>query len=164
MDLGERLGWLVLGMAVGFVLGFIVARLRVIEQKVDEVDGHVKHRARDEIGFMRVPIIADAMVLIVVLITAWAAFASQKATNDVHETQQDLAEVTLCNQQYLKSQAEFLAILLEVPPPSNKEKREALTKYYELLTAYAEADNNNTPAQNFNECLSLGDKLEETTK
>lgn len=111
MALSERLAWLVLGMAVGFILGYIVARLREIMEGVDEIDTNVKSitpRVRNEGGFMRIPVVADVLYILALTIVVWGAFASQKASNEVEATQEKLAatqqrieKITACTQDNL---------------------------------------------------------------
>lgn len=136
MEFSERFGWLALGMAVGFVLGLIVARLRTIEEKVDAVDKHVC-RDRDDAGFMRIPLIADVLYLVALVIVVWGAISAQKAINDTEANTDRIGRLAICNTEYLKAQAEFLSIYLEQPPATRPEQLSALKEYYELLEAYA---------------------------
>jgi hypothetical protein len=96
MALSERFGWLVLGMAVGFVLGYIVAQLKAIERKVDTVDEHIK-QSKDEQGFMRIPLVADVLYLMVLAIVVWGAVAAQHAANETRKIQE-------CIKQYNEKQ------------------------------------------------------------
>lgn len=100
MELDERIGWLLLGMAVGFVLGYIVRSLRDIKEELDEVDELV--RRQNESGFARNPVILDVVLLIVVALTVWAAFASQALSNQVQQTQRNQTQSVVCNKQYLR--------------------------------------------------------------
>lgn len=84
MEFADRLGWWLFGCAVGFILGYIVRYLREIKEEVHEVDELVK-KIDKEGGFVRYPYVADVMLIVVVLVTVWAAFLSQKASNDVRE-------------------------------------------------------------------------------
>lgn len=102
MGLDERATWLLLGCAIGFVLGYIVRSLRDIKEELDEVEDILKKPERGEKGFMRYPIVADIMLILVVSITAWAAFASQQASNDVRH-------VSECATQYNMRLGETLA-------------------------------------------------------
>lgn len=95
MDWNERLGWLVLGMLAGFVLGYIVRSLREIKEELDEVKDLEKEHIREhhdeelpergEQGLTRKPVLLDIVLLLVVLLTAYAAFSSQKNSNDLEE-------------------------------------------------------------------------------
>lgn len=160
MSLDERIGWLLLGCMIGFALGYIVRSLREIKEEIQEVDKTVK-RARNEEGFMRNPIVADVALLLVIVLTVWAAFASQKASNDIQDTQDRIARVTICNQQYLsktiralndrtekfgfqaqanlelqKAQAAMLSVLTAKPPKAAKEKRKAFEDYFDALNEF----------------------------
>lgn len=134
MEFDERLGWLLLGCAIGFIMGYIVRSLHDIKEELHKVDNHVTHR--DERGIMRFPLAANTALVIVVCITAYAAFKSQKASNDVKDTQDDLAHVALCNQQYLKAQAEFLQVYLKAPRGQEAAIKAAVQNYLKLLTAF----------------------------
>ena len=155
MGLDDRLMYLLLGVCVGFILGYITRTLREIKEELYEVDGRVS-RKRDDAGFMRYPVVADVMVVLVVVITVWAAFASQRASNEVRDNQDQIARITECNQVFLSrtiqrlnerteysgeqaranvqlqtEQAKLLAALLVQPPPTAVEGRAALEEYYE---------------------------------
>jgi len=160
----ERLEWLILGCLIGFVLGYIVRTLRDIKEELDEVDEIVKqdhHIENKERGSIHAPTMAGAMLIVVVLITVWAAFASQKASNEVKATQDQLARVTSCNKDYLsktistinartrysqrqaisnvqlqKSQARFIGLLLHDPPPDESTSRAAFLEYFNDLQAF----------------------------
>lgn len=146
MDLLERIIYFTVGGGMGFILGYIVARLRTIETKVDEVknevhevDNIVKHE-RDERGFMRFPLIADVAYLLalgLILLGLWGM--AQERKQDAQD-RENIEELSLCNTEYLRAQAEFLGIYLENPPASNPEQRAALENYVELLQAYATDD------------------------
>lgn len=127
MSLDERLSWFLLGVLVGLLISWlkdlrrgeqrIEQKLNMVDDKLEEVDEHVKQkRVRDDAGFMRFPYVADVMVLAVVIMTAYAAFVSQKAANDsesnttaltsvvsdLEDTQAELRAVTSCNTVYQK--------------------------------------------------------------
>lgn len=163
MSLDDRLGWLVLGMAIGFVFGYIVRSLREIKEELDEVDAKISEskRKRGEDGFMRYPYVADIAYLLVVAVVAWAAFASQKASNDVKNTQDQLATVTHCNQVYLgafleavdertsagqkavqsnvdlqRSWYEFVRFQLHMPPYPEGEQRDKANEYAKNLKSF----------------------------
>jgi len=165
MSLDERLGWLLVGCVIGFVLGYIVRALRDIKEELDEVDGILKKspRSRNDRGFMRFPIISDIALLAVVLLTVWASFSSQHASNQVHEQQKVQTRITSCTNEYLaktikalnerttysqeqaaanvalqKAQSEFLGALLHVPPYSSEVKQKALQSYFETLNKFVE--------------------------
>ena len=112
MDLVERVGWFLVGVGIGFVLGYIVRSLRdlkddmsKVKEEVDEVDGLVKRklgdRKHDEEGFMHVRYVRDIAVLIVVCLTVWAAISTQKTNNELKEVQDYQGRLASCNQEYL---------------------------------------------------------------
>lgn len=104
MDLGDALGWLALGCLIGFVLGYVTRTLQDVLGKVDdvdekvheikveldEVDDLVKNRncpiVRDDEGALKWLTAANVALFIVVMLTAYAAFVSQQASNDVQES------------------------------------------------------------------------------
>jgi hypothetical protein len=146
MAFDERMQFLLLGMAIGFVLGYLVRLIKDIKDELDEVKEEIEevlpktHQPRDEKGFMRFPLVADIALLLVVGLAFFAAVASQKASNDLSHTVQ-------CNQSYLRAQADFLSVILQDDPPATpRQQRVALQKYYTLLSQYAHSDNLPTDA------------------
>lgn len=162
MTFDERISWLILGLLIGFVIGYITAVLHRIERTVDEVDNIVT-KQRDERGFMRYPLLADATLLIIVLLTVWASFQSQRVSNEVQDTQEDQQRVTVCTQQYLtktiqalnerteytaasslynvelqKAQAAFLRLTLKEPPLSSERIEDGLRDYVNSLTEFVD--------------------------
>lgn len=113
MSFDERLSWFLLGVLVGLLISWlkdIRKGEKTIIEKLEEVDEHVQkqQRNRDEGGFMRFPLIADALLLTAVLLTAWAAFATSATNarleaNQKADDAQDLRirEITICNQEFL---------------------------------------------------------------
>lgn len=84
MDLDERLSWLAIGCLVGYCLGYlrsIIITLKDIKEELDEVDDIVKHRDRDERGTMKRPSWQNIALFVVVLLTVFASFQSQVASN-----------------------------------------------------------------------------------
>lgn len=107
MGLDERLFYLIVGCIIGFIIGWFSRSIHNIEEKVIEVDQIVK-KERDENGFMRKPIVSDIAIILVVVMTAFAAFSSQRSSNEVRDNQfaqaktaADLALTTSCTQAYL---------------------------------------------------------------
>lgn len=91
MDLWDRLVWLSIGCFIGFVLGYIVRSLHEIKEKVEHVDEIVNDVKSskwesEEGGFMRHPVAADIAVIVVVAITAWAAFSAGKVNAELQHT------------------------------------------------------------------------------
>jgi len=92
MDLAERVLLFCIGCGVGFILGFVVARLRTIEIKLDivqtevhEVDEIMKHN-RDEDGSGRMPDFEHVMLILVLVIVVLAAFSTSRVNNRLDET------------------------------------------------------------------------------
>lgn len=161
MSWTERLAWLSLGCFLGFVLGYIVRSLREIKEEVEEIDGIVKEKrrhTREDDGFSRYPLMWDVVLLVVVILTAWGAFSSAKASNDAQDSQHQVAVVTTCNQEFLaktiralnirtnsvqsradanlelqKAQSEFFSLLLRKPPESEVVRSQAAEDYLNAL-------------------------------
>lgn len=78
-----------IGASVGFILGYIVARLRTIEKKVDAVQFEVHEtdvlvkRSRDEEGAMKRPRLSQVGLALVVLLVVWASFMTGKTNADL---------------------------------------------------------------------------------
>ena len=162
MSFDDRLGWLILGCLIGFVLGYISRLLQEVKATVDEVESVVKdEQDKGDHGFVRNSLIMDAALLAVIVLTVWASFSSQKASNDVQATQDKIARITYCNQRFIeqtisalnarteysqrqlssnadlqKSQAAFLSVLLKKPPAAIPEREQAFQKYFEKLTNF----------------------------
>jgi uncharacterized protein YoxC len=111
MGLDERIAYLLLGCAIGFVLGYIVRFLHEIKEELDEVKDEVgevdmivkskRNQHRQEDGFVKLRVIADLALFVVVAITVWAAFASQAATNKAQNALDETERVAICNQEAL---------------------------------------------------------------
>lgn len=133
MALSERLGWLLLGMIIGFVLGIIVARLRAIEEKVDAVDEHVKETQRKvspgSSGFMRQPLGTGMLYFLALLIVFWGTVAGQLALNRVDHTQ-------MCIKQYNIHQGRALTTRDDAIKAGTQSEINLWTRYAEL---YAQA-------------------------
>lgn len=119
MAFDDRLGFLLLGMLIGFVLGRFTRldrNVRKIKEELDEVDDIVKKHLgnadsdNNQDGFMRFPWVANVAVLLVVGLTAWASIVSQKASNDVQDAQETQANVVHCTKRVL---SEALTVLNE---------------------------------------------------
>jgi len=169
MGLPDRLGWMLLGCAIGFFAGYVVRYLQDLKEELDEVDGIVKkelgQRASDkeqsQDGFVRNDLFKDVALLVVVVLTVWAAFISAHASAKVQETQDYQTSSTDCTQQYLtktvsalnersqytidqtnanvklqKAQADFFALLLRRPPESVSVQEKAAQDYLKALQNY----------------------------
>lgn len=159
MGLEERIIHIILGAVIGFVLGYMTAKLHRIEEKVDEVDDIMKQEHGDG-GFINKKF-SDFMLIGVVLLVAWAAFSSQLQTNDVKDVQKAQTKITVCTQNYLnqtitalnerttysrdqsvanvelqRAQAEFITSALQDPPLESKRVEAGLRKYFDKVTAY----------------------------
>lgn len=107
MGLDDRLAYLMIGCAIGFILGYFVRALRDIKEELHEVDEIVKKQERGEAGFMRFPMVANAALILVLGLSLWASFTTQKVNNELADTQDSLVQaqaqierVTFCNQRY----------------------------------------------------------------
>lgn len=175
MSFDDRLFWLLLGCVIGFFAGYVTKSFRTMEaidKKLDEVEEIVikdveQHRQRNEQGFFQNPIGSKLALLIVIALTVFAAFSSQKATNDVTRAQGNITRISYCNQVYLsrviaavnerttytrtqvtanvalqKAQAEMLAILIKRPPVSDADQNSAIQGYFNALTKFVQANSN----------------------
>lgn len=94
MTMSDRLQWLFLGFAIGFVAGYTVSALRVLYSNMKK--GHEDHvrKKRNEDGFMRYPIVQDVAIISALLLTLFAAFSAAR-------TNAQLKQVVECNKTYL---------------------------------------------------------------
>jgi hypothetical protein len=176
MDLSDRITWFVIGSFVGLVVGYVVRLLQEIKEDLDGMDECVKHcrenhehmrkpvrgrRPKNEAGAAIPAVVGQIALALVVALTVWAAFASQKASNDVQDTQARIGRITTCNQVYLtktvealnertqssqdradanvelqKAQAAYLSIFLRPKPADVQESTAALKKYFDALTEF----------------------------
>jgi hypothetical protein len=107
MAFDDRLQYLLLGMALGFVLGYLVRLVSEIKKELDEVDDIVKrelghpddHASQNgnENGFITTSTLSKIMLLLVVGLTAYAAIVSQIASNDSQASQERVEIVSTCN-------------------------------------------------------------------
>jgi hypothetical protein len=165
MAYDETVWHLLLGGVIGFVLGYFTCYLRSIKEGVDEVKDELEHEValhkRDEKGFMRIPIAADIAVLVVVALTAWASFISQKSSHDVQDGQARQDVVVSCikttmadtlsslNQRAVytvaiadanidlqRAQREFSKVALHRPPYSVARRYQAFKSYFDQLKRF----------------------------
>ena len=116
MDLNERISWLLLG----FALGYVVARLQSARQAKTKGDNKVQERGRQsERGFMRYPLVADGLYFMVLIIVVWGAISAQRTSNRVQETQERIEHVTACNRVYLGT------LLSAVEPRTTSSQKQA---------------------------------------
>lgn len=160
VHLAERLIYLAIGGAIGFVLGYMVRSLRRIDARLEGVE-KIKKPPNDA-GFVRNPIILDIVLLLVVLMTAWAAVSSQLNSNKLADAQHTIAtnqvrqdRLTSCTSTFLsetivalnerttytqeqadanvqlqKAQAQFLGLLFRKQPPVTREESYAAAQKY----------------------------------
>jgi len=168
MGFSDRLGWMLLGCVIGLFAGYCIRYLQEMKEELDEVDGIVKNnlgkRPEDrtsEDGFVVPELVKSIALAIVVLLTAWAAFASASASSKVQDTQDAQKHDTECTQEYLvktvkalnerteysvaatkanvdlqKAQADFFALLLRKPPESVAVRTDAAQTYLRTLTEF----------------------------
>lgn len=167
MSLSER----IVCLGIGFILGYVVARLREMQEKADTVDTH----KRTERGFMRIPVVADALYILALIVVLWSAFSAQKAVNNAQDTQDKLEVVTKCNRVYLgafleaveprtsanqtqandnvelqKAWYEFVQFQLHIPPYPEGKQREKANEYAGALKEFVKTSDQaqNKVAQN----------------
>lgn len=156
VTLDERIWYLLLGCLIGYIV-------RILQEKL----GRRKKTDRDERGFMRNPLLADIALLLVVIVTVWAAFSSQRASNELRYTQDRITRVTVCNQQFLqqtiralndrtsytnaqveanielqREQARFLSVYFVDPPTTEEQRTAGLARYFQALTTYLSKSQN----------------------
>jgi len=159
MNFDDRLSYLLIGCLIGFFLGYVIRHIQTIEKEIDDIMGSRKSETKSGNGSY----INNVALLMVVLLTTFAAVSSQKATNGFESTQDQLARTTSCDQQFLtktistlneraefttnravaninlqKEQAQFLkvAVLEDVKTSTI---RASLTSYLNSLNRYVEA-------------------------
>lgn len=149
MDFDDRLAWLLFGCAIGFILGYIVRSLREIKKDSHETNEVVHHvdelmtRRKNDDGFVRYPVLKDVMLFTVVLLVAWSAFASQSASNQVTDNQEQIASATAwnvklakCNQTFLEKALVALnerTVYVEEQAKSNVRLQKAQADFWMLL-------------------------------
>ena len=111
MTLDERVIWLLLGVVIGYFLSYMTRTVRETLEEVHEVKLMLKNdpaRTRNERGAVDRPTFNQIALVIVLLLTAFAAFQSQQASNKVKTTQDELEDtqvalqqVTTCNRTVL---------------------------------------------------------------
>jgi hypothetical protein len=164
MGAEERIGWMLLGMAVGFIAGYIVRSLRelredvhVVKEELHEVDGIVKHKLGErngDDGFMSNRYVADIAMILCMIIVLGAALLSQKASNDVHTstgcTQEFLVKTIVAlnertefagaqaesNVELQRAQQQFFELLLRKPPETEARRSAAAQEYLKNLNEF----------------------------
>ena len=166
MDFDDRLFYILIGGFIGFVAGYVVRTLQDIRDEMNTLNREVRDpslKGDVDDGFLRYPIFANTLLFIVLAMTAFAAFASQKAANDVEAAQAKIENVTQCNHDILtetilalnerttytrnqsdanvdlqKAQADMLRVLLREPPRPELEQDEAAQAYFQALVKFLE--------------------------
>jgi hypothetical protein len=97
----DRLIFLLIGGFIGFVLGYIVRSVHAIKEEMNVMENKID-RQNLERGTARTDLLTRIGLLLVVCLTAFSAFSSQRNTNSSKDTQDALVRVTICTQQYLE--------------------------------------------------------------
>lgn len=154
MDLDEKIGWLLLGCALGYTLRW----MQTLKREVDEIDEIVTRRDRDDAGFVRMPLVLDVMIVILFAATMWTVYADYKQGKEDQRQDDRIEVVGKCTLEFtaktiralnerttytqgvatsnvdvLESQLEFLQLVLLLPPVDADVRREALSKYVESV-------------------------------
>ena len=170
MGLDERLFYLLLGVAIGFIIGYITRMIQKIEKEVSIIK-----KNREEGGFMRKPILADAAILLTVLLTVFAAFQSNQASREVVENSERDQHVVSCivtsstkllnavnertsnsaaqgaaNIALQEAQSAFIANALQEPPLEPDRVEEALTIYFAAISDFVEIQSDTLDTQSDN--------------
>lgn len=122
MAFDDRLEWLLLGVLLGYFMGYVTRSLREIKEGVDKVEAFLRNKPRpakkkaDDGGVNRERF-NQIMLLLVVVLTAFAAFRSQYAANQAehansitHDNQAQLKRVVGC---VIKNQTAYLNVVNE---------------------------------------------------
>lgn len=125
MEFSDRVGWILLGMA----LGYVIRLLQEMKKEVHEVDEIITRREkrklgreRDEGGFMANRYAADIAMILVFCMCLYATFSTgatnnklERAVEDIRsgqaedkKQQQRLSRITVCTQDYLSQTIEAL--------------------------------------------------------
>jgi hypothetical protein len=141
METSERIGWILLGCVIGFVLGYVVRALKDIEEKVHHVEEVVNedHQLlhRDEDGLARYPLIMNTLLLLVVLLTVWAAISTGRVNNQLEKTLTCLEQYNTRQGLALKSRDESIK--------TNSKAEIALWTQYNRLYKLAKSDPTKIP-------------------
>ena len=85
MGFDDRLGFLLLGCFIGFILGYIVRSLRDIKEELDEVDDYVKNLKKDQKGYLRLNF-GQIILLLVLALTIYGVVVAQLSSNKTNHT------------------------------------------------------------------------------
>lgn len=93
-DLIDRALFLIIGLGIGFIFGFMTRSQIRIEKGIHHVERLVeKPRAKDEGGFMYVNrIVTDALYLLLLAVTLFGVIRAETALNKVEKAQQAIKD------------------------------------------------------------------------
>ena len=126
MGVDDRIGFFILGCFLGFVMGYVVRHLREIRNRLDEVDIVVKPKNED--GFLETRFGTNIVMVMVLLMTAGAAFFSQRASDRVEDTQSQVSQTLACHQDVFESFIEFVGKRTELQVAQGKNASETSRK------------------------------------
>lgn len=134
MNLVERAIFLAIGGGLGFILGYIVARLREIKEELDDV-AEYQHK-HDERGSFEWSFVNIALLVVLVVVVV-ASFSSQRVSNKVDHSM-------TCITKYNVHQGEALGSRDRAIKAGTASEIALWTKYAELY-ALAKADPTKIP-------------------
>lgn len=167
MAMDERIGWLLLGC----VIGYVIRLLQEIRKEVHEVDEIVtknekrKRRKRDrsEEGFARFPIVLDVLMICLFVLTGYSVVRVEQYVDAQEAQGKKLDQVSSCtleftektikalnerttyaadqletNVEVLESQLEFLRLVLVLPPVTETRRRASLEEYVLNVDTYVD--------------------------
>lgn len=130
MAFDDRLLFLLLGVVIGFVFGYLtrlMQGMKEIKEELDEVDeivkenlgshhdddykgAHMKPFRQNEKGFMKLSSrqVANVAVLLLVGLAFYASVVSQKASNDATDSQERMEQIVSCNRTTMTAVLESL--------------------------------------------------------
>lgn len=163
MIVNTRLEYLLIGCAIGFIVGWFTRSLKEATTVLEEVEKPMilSLKGTEPGGLIKSRLGTNIALFLVVALTAWAAFASQNASNRVTNSQKEQDKSVLCTQTFLastisalnartqnsqeqneansdlqKAQATFLGVFFITPPASTAQRSEALKTYFDALTRF----------------------------
>lgn len=86
MDLLERTILILIGVGIGFVLGYITSQLRKIEEVTTEVLDIEQHKKDEQGSITWRPKVSQLALFAVVLLTVWAAFQAGSTNANLDRT------------------------------------------------------------------------------
>lgn len=173
----EGVLWVGFGAFAGWAVGMTQCRIEkhLHSPGHSRRSHHLRHH-KNEQGLTRHPLVLDIALLIVVAITVYSAFMSQKASNEVSAAVNQNSKGAQCtyttmfgvtqaadartsyaleqakaNQKLQKSQARMIGVLLNPKNQQNPDAgRQALANYFKDLTSFTHASSQYTEAINSN--------------